>query len=288
MEYWFLILTLVSIYAVLASALNLSAGYGGMLSLAQAAFFGIGAYTYALVTMHVANSFLLGLLAGMVVACVVGACCGWFFVRLRGDLFLLATVAFQMLFETTSKNWVSLTGGPDGLPGIPRPSAFGFAVSSTGLLLLEMTTAVAVIAVIILLSRSSVIRDASAVRDDWGAAESLGIYAGRVRLAAFVLSTGAASLAGGMYAAWFSFVSPASFVMAESIGIFVMLVVGGLGTCAGPILGAALLVLVPELIRFSPLPDTVGANVRQILYGVGLTGVVVFWPSGIAGRYALD
>lgn len=289
MEYIYLILALVCMYIILASALNLVAGFGGMFSLAHGAFFGLGAYAYALFVTRVCDSFWLAILAAMLVSAILAAVFGFFSVRLRGDQFLLSTLALQIVILTVFRNWTSVTGGPYGIVGVPRPSLFGRTLSSSPtMLLLTMAVMACVLFVLALVIRSSFFRDLRAVRDDWQAAESLGIYPRPCRIAVLSMSGSVAAISGSIYASWFGFIDPSSFTLDESIFIFVVVSVGGLSSFAGPIVGAALLVVLPELLRFSPLPDSIAANIRQILYALALVGMVMCRPRGLLGKYRLE
>lgn len=289
MGYMLLIIAMFCIYLVLSESLNLTMGYGGMLSLAHAVFFGVGAYGYALFTLMVANSFLGGVSAAVVTASILGFLFAVFCVRLRSDEFLLATIALQMLFSTVARNWISVTGGPFGLSGITRPTvaAIDFGDSSRLVFLLVGLTMVALL-IVGVCTRSRLFLDVRAVRDDWEAAMTTGVAPIRVRVAAFTISAGLAATAGAMYAVWFGFVDVSAFVIAESISIFIILAVGGLSTFSGPFCGALLLVLLPELLRFSPLPDAYEANVRQVLYGIALVLVTTLRPKGLVGAYSLE
>ena len=289
MQYVLFIAALICIYLVLASSLNVSMGYGGMVSLAHAVFFGIGAYTYALHGQQFGNAFLTGACLSVFVsgsiAFVFAAIC----VRLREDHFLLATISLQMFFEGVAKNWIDLTGGPFGITGIPRPRIFGIQISGNGqLVVLFCILAIVVLVTVKAFTRFRLALDAQAVRDDPIAASAAGINPWLTRVLTFTLSAGLASVAGAMFAIWFTFVDPTSFALNESIAILVIVIAGGMATNLGPIIGALILVLLPEAIRFLPLPDLYEANFRQIVYGTILVGILAFRPEGFCGRLTME
>lgn len=289
MNYLFHILTMISIYAVLGLSLNLVLGFGGMLSLCHAAFYGIGAYTFALLMMDAGFPFLaalpLAVLASGVAALLIGAVT----LRLRGDFFVLSTLGFQTIIFVVLYNWVDFTRGPYGIPGIPRPEIFGFSFNAPWAMFL-LAAAVALLAwwICLRLSQWPFGRTLQAVRDDALAAQSLGKNPLAFTLTAFALGGALAALAGGLFAAYASYIDPTSFMLEESVFILCVVVIGGAGNLQGPVIGAIILVLLPELLRFVGLPDSIAANLRQIIYGLLLVLMMRFRPQGIAGKYAFD
>jgi branched-chain amino acid transport system permease protein len=289
MNYLFHILTMISIYAVLGLSLNLVLGFGGMLSLCHAAFYGIGAYTFSLLMMDAGFPFLaalpLAVLASGVAALLIGAVT----LRLRGDFFVLSTLGFQTIIFVVLYNWVDFTRGPYGIPGIPRPEIFGFSFNAPWAMFL-LAAAVALLAwwICLRLSQWPFGRTLQAVRDDALAAQSLGKNPLAFTLTAFALGGALAALAGGLFAVYASYIDPTSFMLEESVFILCVVVIGGAGNLQGPVIGAIILVLLPELLRFVELPDSIAANLRQIIYGLLLVLMMRFRPQGIAGRYAFD
>jgi branched-chain amino acid transport system permease protein len=289
MNYLFHILTMISIYAVLGLSLNLVLGFGGMLSLCHAAFYGIGAYTFSLLMMDAGFPFLaalpLAVLASGVAALLIGAVT----LRLRGDFFVLSTLGFQTIIFVVLYNWVDFTRGPYGIPGIPRPEIFGFSFNAPWAMFL-LAAAVALLAwwICLRLSQWPFGRTLQAVRDDALAAQSLGKNPLAFTLTAFALGGALAALAGGLFAVYASYIDPTSFMLEESVFILCVVVIGGAGNLQGPVIGAIILVLLPELLRFVGLPDSIAANLRQIIYGLLLVLMMRFRPQGIAGKYAFD
>jgi branched-chain amino acid transport system permease protein len=289
MNYLFHILTMISIYAVLGLSLNLVLGFGGMLSLCHAAFYGIGAYTFSLLMMDAGFSFLAALPIAVLASGLAALLIGAVTLRLRGDFFVLSTLGFQTIIFVVLYNWVDFTRGPYGIPGIPRPEILGFSFNAPWAMFL-LAAAVALLAwwICLRLSQWPFGRTLQAVRDDALAAQSLGKNPLAFTLTAFALGGALAALAGGLFAAYASYIDPTSFMLEESVFILCVVVIGGAGNLQGPVIGAIILVLLPELLRFVGLPDSIAANLRQIIYGLLLVLMMRFRPQGIAGRYAFD
>lgn len=289
MNYAFHILTMIAIYVTLGLSMNLIVGFGGKLSLCHAAFYGIGAYVYALLVIDAGFPFWVALpsaiLASGVSALVIGAVA----LRMQGDFFVLATLGFQTMVFVVLYNWVGLTKGPYGIAGIPRPELFGFSFNAPwAMFLLAAILAAIVWWLCLRLAQSPFGRTLKAVRDDAIAAQSLGKSPFRFTLAAFTFGGAFAALAGGLFAVYASYIDPTSFTLDESVFVLCVVIIGGAGTVRGPVVGAIVLVLLPELLRFVGLPDAIAANLRQIIYGLLLVLMMRFRPQGVAGRYAFD
>lgn len=283
------LIIMISVYVILAESLNLATGYGGMLSLAHAAFFGTGAYAVALLTTRFHVSFFAALPAAMFVSGILALCVGRISLRLRGDFFILATIGFQAIVSTTLQNWLSLTGGPYGISGVAKPEIFGWRISGLGSFAgLASLLACLVCAFFWRLIRSPYGRSLQAVRDDELAAASIGKDVLYFKTSAFVTAGAVAAVAGGIYAAYHSYIDPTSFTLDESIFIFTIVVIGGAGNLKGPAIGAVILVLLPEILRFLQIPDSVAAPMRQMVYGGLLVLMMFLRPRGMAGRYAFD
>jgi branched-chain amino acid transport system permease protein len=286
MNYVFHILILIGIYSVLAISLNLLAGYTGLISLCHAAFYGIGAYITALITLN----FGLPWIATVPVCAVFSGIIAWIIgkvtLRFRGDLFVIVSFSFQVIIYGLMMNWTELTHGPMGLPGIPHPSFVGWQFNDNWQFLL-MTTLFALCSFLFLhrLVTSPYGRCLKGIREDETFIASTGKSAPKFKTSAFVVGAVFAGLCGSIYAGYLSFIDPSSFDISESIFILTVVIIGGAGSLWGPIVGAALLVLLPELLRFIGLPDSIAANIRQIIYG-GLLVLFVMWrPTGILGEY---
>jgi len=289
MDYLLHILILIGIYVILSVSLNLIAGYTGLLSIAHAAFYGVGAYVAALMALKLHSPFLVNVVCAVVLSGLLGALVGIPSLRIRDDYFVIATFAFQVITFSVLNNWVSFTGGPMGLPGIPRPAIFGIQVSSrVSFLVLVGVLCACTLCVAHRIVRSPFGRVLKAVREDEVFAQAAGKNVAAYKVLVFVIGAGMAAVAGVMYAYYISFIDPTSFTVMESIFIISIVIIGGAGRLWGPVLGAVVLVVLPELLRFIGLPTAVAANLRQIIYG-GLLVVFMMWrPRGFLGEYAFQ
>ena len=289
MNYLYHISIMICLYATLAQSLNLVVGYGGMLSLCHAAFYGLGAYIASLLMMQAHWPFLLSLVTAVV---AVGAL-AWLVsipaIRLHGDFFVLATLGLQVIVFAILYNWVEVTRGPYGLPGVPRPSLFSISITSPpAFLVLAIVAALLCCGVLWLLLSSPYGRTLQAVREDDIAAASLGKDVNAYKRSAFAWAGAIAAVPGVLFATYSSYIDPSSFGLEESIFILCIVIIGGAGNFRGPVVGAVVLVLLPEVLRFLRVPDSVAANLRQILYGLALVLMMRLRPQGIAGKYAFD
>ncbi len=286
MEYLLHILILIGIYSIVTMSLNLLVGYTGLLSVAHAAFYGIGAYTTALLTLQTGTPFWLAVPVGMVVAAIVGYLIAIPSLKTHDDYFVITTFAFQVIIFSILNNWVSFTGGPLGLPGIPRPFFFGIQLSShISFLILVVVIAALVFYLCRLLVSSPFGRVLKAIREDEVFAESLGKDVMGYKVAVFVISAAVASIAGSLYAVYISYIDPTSFTIMESIFMISIVIIGGAGSLKGSIIGSALLISLPEALRFVGMPNSVAANMRQIFYGLLLVLFMMFRPEGLMGEY---
>ena len=289
MEYLLHILILISIYAIVGMALNLVAGYTGLISLSQAGFYGIGAYTAALLSLNYGVNFLLVIPAAVIISVVIGFLIGFPALRIRDDFFVIATFGFQIILFQVMNNWMDLTNGPLGLPGIPQPELFGYRLAShIDFLVLSLAFAVIVYFILRRLTRSPFGNVLRAIREDDLFALSLGKNVNLYKVTSFSVAAGLAAIGGAIYAYYITFIDPTSFTVNESIFMLSIVIVGGAGRLEGSILGAVILVSLPELLRFVGMPSSVAANVRQILYGGALVAFMMWRPKGILGRYGFD
>ena len=276
-DYGVHIAIIVALYIILALSLNLVNGQAGQLNLGHAAFFGIGAYTSALLMLLQGWSFWATLPAAIVVTAVFGFLVGLPSLRVGGDYLGIVTLGFGEITRLVLINWMDLTRGPMGLPGIPQPNLFGWEFN--GKLPFFYLITVFALFTWFFLKRLTVSRfglQMLALREDERVASTLGIDTGRIKLAAFAISAGLAGLAGAFYASYVSFISPDTFVLNDSIIMLCMVVLGGMGSMVGSVIGACVLIVAPEALRF--LQDW-----RLVLYGVLLTGMMIYRPSGVWG-----
>lgn len=286
MEYFLHILVIAGIYIILTLSLNLIVGFTGLPALGHAAFSCIGAYTSSLLALNLGLSPWLGLPAGAVFASVTGVVIGYPSVRLKGDYLALATFGLGVIVYSIVRNWVSLTRGPMGLPGIPGFSIFGLQLSGTLSYLILVSVFVAVTVFVINRTVNSPFgRILRAIREDELAAAALGKDTNRYKLLVFIIGAFFAGIGGSLYAHYITFIDPSSFTIMESITILLMVIFGGMGSIAGSVVGAAVLVILPEALRFVGLPSSVAAPMRQMLYGLLLVALMLKRPRGIMGAY---
>lgn len=289
MEYLFHILILIGIYVILSVSLNLIAGYTGLLSIAHAAFYGVGAYVAALMALKLHSPFLVNIVCAVILSGLLGALVGIPSLRIRGDYFVIATFAFQIITFSVLNNWVSFTSGPMGLPGIPQPTIFGLKVSShLGFLVLVGFFCALTLWITRRIVQSPLGRVLKAIREDEVFVQAAGKNIAGYKVLVFVIGAGIAAVAGVMYAHYISFIDPTSFTVMESIFILSIVIIGGSGSLWGPVVGAVVLVTLPELLRFIGLPSAIAANIRQILYGGLLVAFMMWRPRGLLGEYAFQ
>jgi branched-chain amino acid transport system permease protein len=286
MEYLFHILVITGIYIILTLSLNLILGYTGLPDFGHAAFSCVGAYTSSLLALQYGISPWIGLALGACVAAILGFLIGLPSVRLKGDYLALATFGLAVIVYSVAKNWVSLTRGPLGLPGIPGFNFFGFPLNSIVSYLILVALFVFLTAIVIRrVVNSPFGRILRGIREDEVAALAMGKDVNRHKLLVFIIGAFFAGIAGSLYAHYITFIDPSSFTVMESITILLMVVFGGMGTLGGSFLGATVLVILPELLRFLGLPSAIAAPLRQMIYGLLLILLMLKRPQGLVGEY---
>lgn len=289
MNYLLHILIMCEIYLILALAMNLLAGYSGLLSLTQAAFYGIGAYAAALLLTQAGAPFPLALLGAIGVNLIACLPVVWFAIRLRDLFFALATLAWQIIVFAVLYNWISFTNGPFGITGIPKPEFFGLRMNSLpAFALFGGVISLLVLLFFIGLHRTPLSRFFQGVRDDQLAMMTFGKSPAYYKTLAVVISSGVSAIAGVLFATYFNYIDPTSFTLDESILIISIVLIGGLGTIKGSIAGALFYVLLPELLRFINIPDAIAANLRMMIYAAVLILVVMYRPHGFFGKYKFE
>ncbi|WP_417567685.1 high-affinity branched-chain amino acid ABC transporter permease LivM [Marinobacter sp.] len=290
--------TLVLIYIMLALGLNVVVGLAGLLDLGYVAFYAVGAYTFALLSEYFGISFWMALPLGALLAALFGLVLGFPVLRLRGDYLAIVTLGFGEIIRILLNNWTSLTGGPNGIGGIPEPTLFGmefgrrvkeegntsfhetFGIAYSGedkvifLYLISLVLAVFTALVIRRFMRMPVGRAWEALREDEIAARSLGLNRTAVKLTAFTIGAFFAGFAGTVFASKQGFISPESFVFLESAIILAIVVLGGMGSQLGVILAAIAVTILPELAReFS--------EYRMLIFGAAMVLMMVWRPQGL-------
>lgn len=286
MEYVLHIGIMLCIYIILVLSTNLTVGMANLLTMCQAAFYGIGAYIGTYFLMQFNLPFVVIALLVMLATGLTSLLVSYASVKLKGDYFILATLGFQMIVYTIMYNWISVTRGPYGIPGIPSIKLLG-VWSLNGIYAYFFMTLVLAVVVALIFSRlqhSPYGRMLKAIRTDELSAKALGRDTVRLKAWAFFISAAFAGVAGLIYASYVSYIDPTSFTLDESIFIITALFIGGVGSRVwGPIVGAAVVVILPELLRFVGLPDAVAANLRQAIYGLVLIVLMFVRPQGLLG-----
>ncbi len=268
---------MAGIFGVLALSLNLLLGYTGQLSLGHAAFFGIGAYTSALLTLKLEWSFWPALAAAVALAGAAGWFIGRLSLKLRGAYFVLVTISFAGVISLVSVNWIELTNGPLGLPGVPAPELGPWSLRTKTAYYYLVLAAVALSYVVSRrLVDSRIGRAFVALRENEALAESIGVDVTHYLVLAAVVSAAMAGLGGSLYAHYTRFVSPEVFLFSYTVTMVIMVVAGGKGTLAGPLVGAVLFTALPEALRAAT-----SWQWQMLAYGVLLVLLVVFMPRGI-------
>jgi branched-chain amino acid transport system permease protein len=269
------------IYIILAISLNLIVGYAGQVSLGHAAFYGIGAYISALTSLLWHFPFPLAALSAILFTGVCGLLLGLPTLRLKEDYLAIVTLGFGVIVDMVFLN-LEITGGPDGLPGIPSPSFLGLSFRSPGFyLLLTLLAVLLTLGLTYRLVHSYHGRALRAIRDHEVTAQVMGINTPAYKVGIFTLAAGLAGLAGSLYAHYITFINPESFGLHTSILILCMVVVGGMGSLVGAVVGALVLTLLPEILReFQAYQD--------LIYGGLLVGLLIWRPQGLLGRGKLS
>jgi branched-chain amino acid transport system permease protein len=280
-NYWQTNLTICAINVLLALGLDFILGYAGQLNLGQSAFYGLGAYVSTLLITRLGVPFWIAFAGGVAFAGLAGMILALFAVRLRGHYLAIASLGFAVITYQILLNWISLTQGPLGIYAIPPPPA----IAVPGLPVISFRDPVALfylVAGFTLLTyfildqfvRSPIGETLTAIREDDISAASLGVNAAAWKVFAFGVGAAVAGAAGCFYATFVGTLVPDAFFITESFTILSMVIVGGMGTLIGPVWGAILLTLLPELLR------DIG-DLRLVVYGVALTLVVLFMPGGL-------
>ena len=285
MSYLFHLLILINIYGILAISLYPLVSLTGLMSVAHAAFFGIGAYTTAIMSVNLGTPWFLNVGVGVVGAVIVSCAVSLPSARLHEDYFVIATFAFQMVVFSVLNNWMSVTRGPQGIPNIPALVLFGHRVTTApGFVSLSFAILALSYCIVERISKSPMGRVLRAIREDEVFAQTLGKDTGRAKVVIFAVSAALAAAAGSVYAHYVTYIEPTAFTINESILVLLMVILAGGEKTWGPLVGSAVLLVIPELLRMFGLPSAIGANVRQIVYGCVLVILMMLRPRGVGTR----
>ncbi len=272
---------MVFYFIILAVALDLQMGFLGVYNFGIVGFVAIGAYTVGILTVGVWPQwwgFWVALLIGAVFAGIVGVLLGLSTFRIRGDYFCIVSLGFGEIIRYVLLNWVSLTGGPMGITGVPAPRIFSLALASRGQLYWFVLILVLIVLVLTVRMKNSYLGRAwVAIREDEVAAEASGINMVQYQAINMAMAAVIAAVAGGFFAGYLNYLNPESFVSNVSLNIVCMVILGGAGSIWGAVMGAGILTLIPEIVR--PL-----AQYSSLLYGLLMFLVMIFRPKGVLGK----
>ncbi|MBE9492400.1 MAG: branched-chain amino acid ABC transporter permease [Bacteroidetes bacterium] len=286
MDYILHIGILVCIYTIITVSTNLLVGLSNQISLGQAAFLGIGAYITALCTILLNLSLIPTLIIVMIVNALLSFLLAISSIKLKGDFFILATLAFQFIIYSILYNWKDVTQGSAGITGIPYPNIFYLIDINTNLSFLILAVFFTLITLILFYRffYSPFGLALKAMREDEIALQTLGRNTKNLKVWSFVISSSFIGWASYLYASYMSYINPVGFNLEESIFILIAVLIGGIGNLKGSVTGALFVILLPEILRFVGLPDGIAAPVHQIIYGSILIVLMFFRPGGLFGN----
>lgn len=277
---------LFSIYAILGLSLNLLVGYTGLLSISHAAFYGIGAYTTAILLTQTNLGFFSSVILGLLLTGITSLFIGLVLSRFKDDYYALVSLGFNIIIFSIFLNWQDLTKGPFGITGIPKPELLGIDFDNRSNFLILVLAFLSLIYFICrFIVNSSFGRVLKAIREDEIAISVFGYNTFYFKLVIFIISAMMASIAGSLYAVYITFVDPSSFQVAESVFILAIIILGGLANLRGSVLGALFLIILPEILRFVGFPSEIAAQMRQVIYGLMLVLLMIYKPQGLMGEY---
>ena len=277
-NYYFLhISIMVGIFIILAQGLNILFGYAGQISIGHAAFYAIGAYASALLAARLSFPFWASSLLSLLFTGLVGFLLGLTCLRLRGEYLAITTVAFGEIVQVILTQWEEVSGGPEGFLNIPK-AHIGSFLFDTPVRFYYLTLFITLLSLVLARNLTSfkIGRSFRSVRDDPLAANILGVDTTRVKLIAFVLSAAYSGLAGSLYAHYSRALLPDYFSLSLSVLIFMMVMLGGMGSLYGPVIGAILLTVSFELLRVLQV-------YQMVIYGVLVLVITIFAPEGLVG-----
>ena len=285
MQYIWHILISIEVYAILAMALNVQLGFGGLLNLAMGAFYGIGAYTYALFSLKAGLNFTTAIIIAISINVFFSFLISLAAMRFKGDVFVLISLAFQIITISLLWNLENVTGGVFGLAGINPPVILGFSINTLprffilGFIFLSIA-----ILVISFLEHSAFGRTLQSIRDDYLACLSLGKNIVAFRIKSGALSSGLATFAGVLYATYLSYIDPSLFDLHTSVDIIFILILGGMANVRGGIIGAVIYIFLQEGLKSVGLPASIAFNLRVIIFGILIIILLYYRPLGLAGK----
>ncbi len=285
MDYILHLLILITIYSILCLTMNIILGYLGILYLGHPAIYGIGAYTYALLSINAGFGFFSALICGGLLAMIAGGILCIPALRLKSHYIGMTTLAFLIIVNGLFINMRDLTRGALGIPGIPKPTIFGYYFgSNTSFLILSLTLTTIICFILHRVMHSPFSKVVETIREDETASKTLGKNTIKHKIQAFLIASFFGGIGGGLLASYLGFINPTSFDAKELIIIITMVIIGGMASFWGSIVGAALIILLPEPLRFLDLPPEFVGPLRYAIYGLLLILFMIFRPNGILGK----
>jgi branched-chain amino acid transport system permease protein len=282
MEYVLHLFILICFYTMLSQSLNLSAGFAGLISLTHAGFYGIGAYVTAILSTYYGVSFWMTIPLAMLISGLMALIVSLIALRTVDDYFIICTLGIQIILFSIMNNWMDVTRGPLGIPGIPSIQLFGYSIESKiSFLFLSLFFVLLVWLILRNISQSGFGKTLMAISEDEIYSQSIGKNVYLSKTVSFTLSAMLAAIPGTLYAHYISYIDPTSFTVNESIFVLSIVIIGGLGNLTGSFFASAFLVLLPEALRFVGMPDSIAANMRQIIYGLILVIVMMTGKNGV-------
>ncbi len=276
MDYILHLLILICIYTMLSQSLNLSAGFGGLVSLAHAGFYGVGAYVTAIFTTQFQVPFFLVLLAAIIINGLLSLIVASISLRTVDDYFIICTLGIQVVVFSFMNNWIPITNGPLGISNIPVLQVGGLVLDSKlSFLILTTVITTSIYLLISYITKTSFGFTLRSLSEDEIFTASLGKNVYQSKIVAFTLSGMLASIPGVLYAYYVSYIDPSSFTVNESIFILSIVIIGGLRNIRGSFCASCFLVLLPEILSLCGLSTSTSANIKQIIYGFALIYVIV-------------
>jgi len=288
MEYLLHIAIIFALNAVFAVSLNYIAGFTGIISFGHSAFIGVGAYTVAILTKFYGVPFFAAFPAAFLLAGAIGYLVAFPITKLSGDSLMLISLGFMLIMYNIFLNWTEVTHGALGIKAIPTPEIWGWTLGTKfEFLLFAVLLLIFTLYIFSRITRSPYGRVLTGIRENEVLLQGVGYATAKYKRSVFALGGAFAAGAGGIYASYLSFIEPGLFASLGSVTVLTMVILGGLANNWGAILGAALLTITPEALRFLGLPDSILAEMQQILYGLMLFFLMLLRPRGLLGRYQL-
>ena len=270
---------------MLAQSLTITAGYSSLTSLAHAGFYGIGAYTTAILSVNYGFQFIVTLPIAMLLSGIISVLVSLIALRTVDDYFIIITLGIQVIAFSIMNNWMDLTNGPLGIPGIPPISLFGVVIKSKiAFLIITLFLSGIIFIVLRNITRSPFGRLLIAISEDEIFAKSLGKKVYTSKVISFTLGGMLAAIPGVLYAHYITYIDPTSFTVNESIFILSIVIIGGMRNLWGSAIAAAILVILPEALRFIGIPSNIAANMRQIIYGLTLIIMMFKYSKGFVSK----